>query len=96
MTNKADLLKLADLSSKGKISLNQAEGYLAEKGMKKSERDKALRYIDAVKKEQHSKKQKSNNSKMGMYILILIILGMVALYLLYYNKMDYSSFVKFK
>ena len=51
MTSKAELLKLADLSSKGKISLNQAEGYLAEKGLKGKDRDNALRYIDAVKKE---------------------------------------------
>ena len=96
MTNKADLLKLADLSSKGKISLNQAEGYLTEKGLKGKDRDYALRYIDAVKKEHL--KQTPNANKSGIGILVLIILGIVAV--LYYlsssGKINVASIINLK
>ena len=96
MTSKAELLKLADLSSKGKISLNQAEGYLAEKGLKGKERNNALRYINAVKKEQ-VKKQTPNKNKSGIwFIVILIILVAVLFYLLFSGTINFANIINFK
>ena len=96
MTSKAELLKLADLSSKGKISLNQAEGYLAEKGLKGKERDNALRYIDSVKKEQ-AKRQAPNKNKSGIgFIIILVILAAVLSYLLYSGAVNFANILNFK
>ena len=96
MTSKAELLKLADLSSKGKISLNQTEGYLAEKGLKGKDRDNALRYIDAVKKEQ-VKKQMSNKNKSGIwFIIVLIILVTVLFYLSSSGIINFANIINFK
>ena len=96
MTSKADLLKLADLSSKGKISLNQTEGYLAEKGMKGNDRSNALRYIEAVKKEQ-VKKQTPNKNKSGIgFIMILIIFAAVLFYLFYSGTINFANIINFK
>ena len=96
MASKAELLKLADLSSKGKISLNQAEGYLAEKGLKGKERGNALRYIEAVKKEQ-VKKQMPNKNKSGIwFIIVLIILVTVLFYLSSSGIINFANIINFK
>ena len=89
MTSKAELLKLAEMSGRGQISLNQAEGYLAEKGLKGSKRNNALKYIDAVSN-QHFKKQAPNsNKKLGIwFILILTIIAAVLFYLFYPSALN--------
>ena len=85
MASHAEIVKLADLSRRGKISLNQAEGYMAKKGWKKRERDEALKYMDTVRREHHKNTHNSNKSGIGVYVMIAIILGMAALYYLSYS-----------
>ena len=95
MPNKAELVKLTDLSNRGKISLNEAEGYLAKKGWKEQERNEALKYMDTVKKE-HVKKHPNSNKKSGILlkILILLILFVASVYLLsFYGIIDLSKFM---
>ena len=96
MASKAELLKLGDLSAKGKVSLSQTEGYLAEKGVKGKEREKALVYIDAVRKEQ-IKKQTPNKNKIGIgFIIILIILVTALYYLINSGIINLSNMLNFK
>ena len=96
MPNKAELVKLTNLSNKGKISLNDAEGYLAKTGWKEKERNEALKYMDVVKREQDNKTPNAKNSglRYSLIVLFLIILCAVAVYLLsIYGFIDLSRFI---
>lgn len=97
MPNKAELVKLTDLSRRGKVSLNEAEDYLAKKGWKTKERNEALKYIDIAKKEHARKTKSTKKSGKGVYIIIFIILLIALLY--YLSKsgiMSLPDFINFK
>ena len=90
MPNKRQLAKLTKLSNRGKVSLNEAEVYLAKKGWQTGERNEALKYMDKVKKEHASKKPNHQKSGIVVYIIILIIIVGILAYF------SFSGIINFK